>query len=133
MEAPALAGTETSFVELLDGSFVMEAGDGSGDVSVLARSLALAPPCRVEAVRRAGATWAVGGRAVMVVELSVAVLGDELELVWDGVERATRVGGAPSLVSVSELETLAASRFDTWVVRAHRLRDAFWEVEVGPL
>lgn len=133
VEAPALAGRETSFVELLDGSLVMESGDGSGDLSLLARSLELAPPCRIEAVRRAGSTWAVGGRAILVVVLPASVLGDELEIVWDGAERATRVGGTPSLVSVSELETLAASRFDTWVVRAHRLRDTFWEVEVGPL
>lgn len=111
----------------------MEAGDVSGDVSVLARSLELAPPYRVEAVRRTGSTWAVGGRAILVAELRAPVLGDELELVWDGVERTTRVGGAPSLVSVSELETLAASRFDTWVVRAHRLRGDLWEVELAPL
>ena len=133
VEAPALAGNETSFVTLPDGSYVMETGHGSGDVSALARSLELAPPYRVEAVRRAGSTWAVGGRTILVVELPASMLGDEIELVWDGVERATRVGGAPSLLSVSELEALAASRFDTWVVRARRLRGVLWEVELAPL
>ena len=111
----------------------METGDSSADVSVLARSLDLEMPYRVEAVRRTGSTWAVGARATLVVALPPSFLGDELELVWDGAERAARVDGSPSFVSVSELESLAASRFDTWVVRAHRLRELQWEVEVAPL
>ena len=133
VEAPALSGDETSFVALSDGSYVVETGDSSADVSVFARSLDLEPPYRAEAVRRTESVWAVGARATLVVALPASLLGDELELVWDGVERATRVGGTPSLVSVPELESLAASRFDTWVVRAHRLRDALWEVELAPL
>ena len=107
--------------------------DGDPDVAPLADSLELAPPYRAEAVRRDGSTWAVGVRAILVVELPASVLGDELELVWDGYERSARVGGSPSLASVSELEALAAARFDTWVVRARRLRDVSWEVAVGPL
>ena len=133
MEAPALSGDERGFVALSDGSHVVETEDSSADVSVLARSLDLEPPYRAEAVRRAGSTWAVGARSILVVALPASFLGDEVELVWDGVERAARVGGAPSLVSVPELEALAAARFDTWVVRAHRLRDLQWEVEVSPL
>jgi hypothetical protein len=107
--------------------------DGDPDVAPLADSLELAPPYRAEAVRRAGSTWAVGAREILVVELSESILGDEIELVWDGVERSTRVDGAPRLASVFELEALASSRFDTWVVRAARLRGALWEVEIGPL
>jgi hypothetical protein len=121
------------FVVLPDGSQVLESDDEPIDVAELARSLEHEPPYRAEAVRRDGSTWAVGVRAILVVELPASVLGDELELVWDGYERSARVGGSPSLASVSELEALAAARFDTWVVRARRLRDVSWEVEVGPL
>jgi len=53
--------------------------------------------------------------------------------VWDGRERSARIGGVPSLGSVNELEELASARYATWVVRAHRLRDTFWEVEIVPL
>ena len=122
-----------NFVVLPDGSHVVE-GDGvPTDAAELARSLEHEPPYRAEAVRRDGSTWAVGVRAILVVELPATLLGDELELVWDGHERSARVSGAPSFASVSELEAIAAARFDTWVVRARRLRDVFWEVEVGPL
>ena len=133
VEAPELSGDETVFVSLPDGSQVVETGDSSADVSVIARSLDLEPPYRAEAVRRAGSTWAVGARSILIVALPGSFLGDEVELVWDGVERAARVDGAPSLVSVPELEALAAARFDTWVVRAQRLRDLQWEVELSPL
>ena len=117
---------------LADGTYVVETGAGA-DVSLLAESLDLAPPYRAEAVRRTGSTWAVGAREILVVELPESISGDEIELVWDGVERSMRVGGAPRLTSVFQLETLAAARFDTWVVRARRLRGVSWEVEVGPL
>jgi hypothetical protein len=117
---------------LADGSYVVETDDDP-DVALLARSLELAPPYRAEAVRRTGSTWAVGAREILVVELPESMLGDEIELVWDGVERSTLVDGTPRLASVPELETLAASRFDTWVVRASRLRGPLWEVEAGPL
>jgi hypothetical protein len=121
------------FVALPDGSYVVEGDNEPTDVAELARLLEHEPPYRAEAVRREGSTWAVGMRSIHAVELSATVLGDELELVWDGHERSARVSGAPSLASVSELEALASARFDTWVVWAHRLKGAFWEVEVGPL
>jgi hypothetical protein len=128
-----LAGEEAGFVVLPDGSYVVEAAPEPFDVGVLVQSLELVPPFRVEAVRRMGTTWVVGARTIVVVELSASLLGDELEIVWDGSERSARVDGVPTLMSVFELEVLGNSRFDTWVVRARRLRGAFWEVEVGPL
>jgi hypothetical protein len=132
VEAPSLTGSEVGFVALEDGSYVVET-DGDPDVGVLAGSLELAPPYRAEAVRRTGSTWAVGAREILVAELPESMLGDEIELVWDGVERSMRVDGAPRLATVFELERFAAARFDTWVVQARRLRGALWEVEIGPL
>jgi HSP20 family molecular chaperone IbpA len=102
------------------------------DPEQLARSLGLRPPFRAEAVRRSASTWAVGARAITVAELP-GVSADELEIVWDGTERAVRIDGEPSLSSIPELERLAARRFDSWVARARRLDERLWEVEVEPL
>ena len=116
-----------------DGSQLVDDEGNAAVVEEIVAALDREPPYRAEAVRRDASTWAVGTRAILVVELPSSVLGDELELVWDGRERTTRVAGVPSLASVYELETLASSRFETWVVRANRLRDRDWEVEIGPL
>ncbi len=127
------AGPVVRFVGLPDGSNVVEeSGDGS-TADAIAEALDWERPYRAEAVLRDDATWAVGIRAIQVLELPASILGDELEIVWDGRERSTLVGGVPSLVSVDGLERLASARFDTWVVRATRLRDVYWEVEIGPL
>ena len=133
VDAPEPAGSSTRFVVLPDGSHIDEGDVDRTGVASIVHLIDHEPPYRAEAVRRDGSTWAVGIRAILVVELPSSVLGDELELVWDGHERTTLVGGTPRLASVSELEVLAATRFDTWVVRAQRLRDEYWEVEIGPL
>src|SRR5439155_25598686 len=113
--------------------YVVERGDPRLDPALFARALELDPPYRAEAVRRSGATWAAGARAIVVVHLPASVHGDELQLVFDGVERSLLVDGSPTLASIPELEVLAASRFDTWFVRATRVRETVWEVQVGPL
>ncbi len=133
VDAPEPAGSSTKFVVLPDRSFLAEGDVDRTGVASIVQLLGHEPPYRAEAIRRDGSTWAVGVRSILVVELPPSVLGDDLELVWDGRERTTLVGGAPSLASVAELEALAKARFDTWVVRAERLRDAYWEVEIGPL
>ncbi len=133
VQAGGAPGPVERFVALPDGSNVVEETGDASTVDAVAEALDWERPYRAEAVRRDDATWAVGIRAIQVIELPASILGDELEIVWDGRERSTLVGGVPSLASVSELERLASARFDTWVVRATRLRDAYWEVEIGPL
>jgi hypothetical protein len=133
LDADSLEGDEATFVALADGTYVVERGDPAFDPTLLARGLELEPPYRAEAVRRSGSTWAAGARAIVVVEMSRLASGDELQIVFDGTERSVLVDGSPTLASVPELEELAAARFDTWVVRAARLRDVLWEVEVGSL
>jgi len=133
LDADDLEGEEAAFVALADGTYVVERGHASFDPVLIARALELEPPYRAEAVRRTGSTWAAGARTIVVTELPASVTGGELELVFDGTERSVVVDGSPTLASVPELEELAASRFDSWVVRAVRLRDRLWEVEVGSL
>jgi hypothetical protein len=133
IHAGGAPGPVVRFVALRDGSNLVEESGDTVTVEAIVAALDSEPPYRAEAVRRDATTWAVGIRAIHVVELPPSVLGDELELVWDGRERSTRVGGVPTLASVYELEALASARFETWVVRASRLRDTSWEVEIGPL
>jgi hypothetical protein len=121
------------FVLLADGSLVVEGGPvRPADVGFLTASLELEPPYRVEAVRRSGATWAVGARKIDVVELPGSLACEQLELVWDGRERSSLVDGSPSFLWVAELADLAAG-LESWVARARRLRGSLWEVELGPL
>lgn len=133
VELDGLEGDDAAFVALDGATYLVERGDPRLDAAVFARALELDPPYRAEAVRRSESTWAVGARAIVVVELPVSVQGDELQLVFDGAERSLLVDGLPTLASVPELEALAASRFESWVVRASRVRDTVWEVEVGSL
>jgi hypothetical protein len=119
-------------VVLGDGSVVVEEAEGEIDPTPFAAAIELAPPYRVEALRRGGDGWAVGARSILALELP-GVQGSELEVVWDGSERSTHVDGEPTLGSVPELERAASSRHDTWVVRAHRLTGDVWEVAISPL
>lgn len=133
VDAPGLPGDEVVFVALPDGSFVLEDQQRGVDLSPLARALELSPPYRAEAVRRTGQRWAVGARAIEVIELALSLTGGEIEIVWDGSERSVLVDGEPTLASFPPLERFGEGRSRAWVVRARRLRAELWEVEVEPL
>lgn len=109
-------------------------GDGDGpDVSALVDALSLAPPLRLEAVRRAPGLWAVGGRRLEVVELPGEGGRETIEVVFDGRERSVVVDGVPTLRGVPELEALGARHGAAYVVSASRLVDDLWEVGSGVL
>jgi len=75
----------------------------------------------------------IAARRIEVVELDADPGGDDVELVWDGVERALRVGGEPASEGGAELDEIARGRYDTYVVNAQRLEGSLWEVSVTPL
>jgi len=130
VEAPDLQGDEAAFVALEDGELVVETGEG--DMSLLADALeeTLAPPYRAVATRRGPAQWAVGAKAIVVVELP-EVNGEELELVSASAgERSLRVDGETVFGRVPELEALAEGES---VVRGRRIDGDLWEVQVDPL
>jgi hypothetical protein len=131
VEAPGVLGDEGWFVVLAGGEVVVEEEDGAA--ALLARSIAVTPPFRAHAVKRAPDTWAIGVRRIETVELSTDLRGDAVELVWDGAERSVRIDGEPTLAGVPELERLASSRHDAYVVTAARLSGSTWEVSVAPL
>jgi hypothetical protein len=132
VESPSALGDRLVVVVLPDGSLVVEEGARQVEPGELVSPLELQPPYRLEAVRRSGATWAVGARRILVARLA-GVSGDELELVWDGSSRTMRIDGIPTVDWVPALAEIAAARYGRWVVRAYRLRDDLWEVEIGSL
>jgi hypothetical protein len=129
-EGPGAAGEELEFVALSDGRLLAATGDATSFAEALVG--ALAPPYRAVAVRRVD-WWAVGARAIEVVELEHGTTGDRFELVRSADGASTRVDGIPSNAQLPELEALGLARSSTFVVRAHRLVDALVEVEVEPL
>jgi hypothetical protein len=129
-EAPGTVGEELEFVALPGGRLLAE----SGDPAPLAVSLegAIEPPYRAVAVRRED-VWAVGARSIKVVELPDDPGGDAMEVVRNAEEVSTRIDGIPSGAQLHELEALGAARSAAFVVRAHRLGDALFEIEVEAL
>ncbi len=134
-EAPGLPGDAVAFFALPDRSLLCDDDLPEGALAPLAQALetSLEPPYRAEAVRRGpGPTWAVGGRAIEVVELP-DVSGSELTISVQGDARTFAVDGEEAFGGVPELERLASRRFDDYVLHAERLDGALWRFELSPL
>ena len=67
-DAPALTGSELTFVALTDGTLVVDADVPDGSVSALADALEqeLGPPYEAAAVRNESGTWTVAAHAVLI-------------------------------------------------------------------
>ncbi len=133
ISAPAPSGGEAHLVVLAPGRTLVEDGSLSLDPSVLIAALRTPPPFRAWAVHRSDGLWGVAARRIEVVELHADPGGDDVELVWDGIERALRVDGEPASEGGVGLDEIARGRYDTYVVSAHRLEGNLWEVSVTPL
>jgi hypothetical protein len=132
-EAPGLTGDELHFVALPNGDLVIDEEEPPDTVAPLAEAVeqTLEPPYRAEAVRRDDIMWAVAARRVEVVELDAD--GNELELTVHEDERILAVDGEPAFGSVPELERIGSREGVSYVVRAGRLDDRLWEIEVSAL
>jgi hypothetical protein len=119
-----LPGERASFV-VEDDEIVIE--DGPDDVAVLADAISIAPPFRVEAVKRGESVWAVAARRVEIVSLP-GVEGDELELTQHGGARSLRIDGHTGFGSIPALE-----REGDFAVRGRRLDGDRWEIEASLL
>jgi len=134
-EAPALRGDVVHFVALEDRTLVVEEDEPDDALTPLADAIEtrLAPPYRAEAVRRDGALWGVAGRRVTVVS-EPGLAGEEAELILRSSGWALTVDGRNRLAHVPALEAAGrAGGSDEAVVRASRLVDDLWEVEMAPL
>lgn len=138
-EAPRLGVGQLEFVTLPDGTLVVdddvqgELEPGSLDPLAAALESQLAPPYRAEAVWRGGSSWGVAARRIEVAELPPEVEGDELVLSVAGDERSLTVDGQVSRARIPALERLGATRGESFVVRAQRLAEQAWEIEVSLL
>ncbi len=134
VEAPGSTGEEVEFVALPDGRVLVESGPDGFDPMPLAAAFrgSIEPPYRAVA-RRRPELWAIGARSIRTLELPRAPHGDALEVVRSTDELQIRVDGMPSGARLSELEELGRARYPSFVVRAQRLVDSLFEVEVEPL
>jgi hypothetical protein len=132
-EAPGLTGDEVHFVALPNGDLVVEEDIPADTLAPLAEAVeqAVEPPYRAEAVRRAEDMWAIAARRIRIAELDAD--GDELQLTVNDGERTLKVEGERAFGSVPVLELLGSSEGAAYVVRAVRLENQVWEVEVTPL
>jgi hypothetical protein len=121
-EATDLEGDEVELVLL------------AGDDHPFAEALrgALEPPYRVRAVRRGGDRWAVAANRVEVVELP-GVPGEELLLTVQDGAAALEVDGMPTIAGLDRVLEAVPTEHASYVVRAARVRDELWEVDVAPL
>lgn len=135
--APQLGVGELEFVVLPDGTLVVDDSldlePGALDPLAAAVESQLEPPYRAQAVWRGGSRWGVAARRIEVVDLPAGTPGDEIVLSVSGDERSLTVDGEPSWHRIPALEALGAARGDSVVVRAERLSDVAWEVEVAVL
>ncbi len=134
VEAPGAAGDELEFVALPDGRVLLESGPADFDPVPLSTAFegSIEPPYRAVA-RRRPELWAVGARAIRTLELPHAPQGNALEVVLNADGLQVRVDGMPSGARLPELEDLGRARFASYVVRALRLADSLFEIEVEPL
>jgi hypothetical protein len=136
-EAPRLGVGELEFVVLADGTLIvdeeLDLDPGSLDPLAAALESALPRPYRAVAVWRGGSRWAVAGRRIEVVELPPSVRGDEIVLSVAEGERSLTVDGEPSVGRIPALEHLGEARGPSYAIRAERLADTAWEVQVAPL
>jgi hypothetical protein len=121
-------------VALDDGSLVVDEDQPDDALTPLADALEarIAPPYRAEGVRRDGSLWGVAGRRITLVR-EPGLEGEEAELVVADSGRTLTVDGVQRVARVPALESAGAGEAREFVVRATRLDDDLWEVEVTPL
>jgi hypothetical protein len=135
--ASALRGDEVHFVALADGgrTLIVDEDEPDDSVAPLADAVetAIAPPYRAVARRQSDDVWAVGAVRVEVVELPQDFAGESIELTSLDGTRTLKVDGNDSALDVPALDALAAAEGGDYVVRAERVTETTWIVDVDVL
>lgn len=133
--APDAEGDELAFVALADGRRLVAPGSPATAPFAEALAAEVAPPYRALAVRRGDGrwSWSAAARRIEVVELAPDPGGDEIVLSVRGGERTLTVDGFPAFAPQPELERLGEHRGRDFVLRASRLLDALWEIQLDAL
>jgi hypothetical protein len=133
VDTEGIDGDRARFVALPDDTLIVEEGEDVEPLAAAIEETGATPPYRAEAMRRSESQWAVGIRAIDVIELPNDPGGSELTLTAHDGERTLLVDGAHGSGSVPQLEELGSARGRSYVVRAIRLDGSTWEVEAMPL
>jgi hypothetical protein len=133
VDGPELPVERLELVVLDDDSAILEEDvpDDFLDQLTAAVERTLQPPYRAEAVRRGDGRWAVAARAIEVVDLPAEVEGEELLLTSVDGTQELRIDGEPAFGTQPELERLGAARYESFAVRAERLDETRWAVQVA--
>jgi hypothetical protein len=130
-----LPGDKVNFVAIDDGTLIVEEDVPDGALQPLADAVEtqVNPPYRAQATRRGEQLWAVGASKIRVARITDEIGGDTVELaVQEDGERTVLVDGARTFGSLPSLEALAAG-MPAYVIRADRLDDELWDVNVAAL
>lgn len=132
--APGIPGQEVHFVTLDDGTIVVDEDVPDGVLAPLADAVekTLTAPYRAEAARQDGDVWAVGANPVAIATLSATLHGDVIEQTTYAGETTCSVDGLPHN-GFPELTELGSRRGTEFSLRAHRLDETTWAVQVEPL
>jgi hypothetical protein len=134
-EGPELELDRLELVVLEDGTVILDEDVPDQALEALTDAVerTVTPPYRAEAVRRGDGRWAVAASSIEVVPLPAGVEGEEIVLTSVDGAYELRVDGEPTFGTQPELERLGAARFDSYVVRAERLDETRWAVQVAPV
>jgi hypothetical protein len=132
-DVPELTGDEVHFIALADRSLVVDEEVPDDTLAPLAEEIeaVLEPPYRAVAVRKDATLWAVAAQSVHVVELDADA--DVIEIAVVAGERNATVDGEPKTTAFPELERLGEERGDDYALRAERIDDRTWVVDVWPI
>jgi hypothetical protein len=134
-EAPALTGDAAHFIALDDGTLIVDEDEPDGALTPLAETIEREIPCPYRAVaeRSDGSVWTAGARRIRIAVLPASTRGELIELTVVGGERQLGIDGEAASLATPELDTLGSERSRDFALRAERIDDTTWEVDVSPL
>ena len=132
-DAPELTGDDVHFIALPDRTLIVDEDVPDGSLTPLAEEIegVLEPPYRAVAVRKDATLWAAAAQPVHVAELDLDA--DVIEIATFAGDRNATVDGRPETRAFPELERMGEERGEDYALRAERIDDRSWVVDVWPI